>query len=448
MRKIRNFIALGMMAFMLIVFNSCKRETVDVTQLLTSVPSSASGVVVFNVEGMLEDAGCKIKDHVVKPGAEVQALIAKASSQDQKDIMMFFDGSTGIEPKGAVIFYDSNRSFLTFALYDVSKFIEFVEKNNGGKFTETSGVKINGNVALVGSQAWVCLTPGKRLDPDAIASYASLGSAQSFLVSPMGEMLLVDENDIRGWAVIKTFMNELMSRGDLGYATLGMGFLFEDAESVRFKVDFDKGEMESEIVVLNDKFKPAKYQLSSDKVDVNTLKSLGNTCNAMMAFTINSKLIKKLNQAASAFGSWIKIGELLNNVDGTVGLVSTGDGIGESVNGVVTTKGDVSKELKDMISTWVSPVSQDGKLLRFSKGDVKGNLDVAECADELKGCAMGLIVDASELNNLGYGISAPAGFKTFVLKMKPESGGIELELELNTTNPKENALLTILKSLN
>ena len=437
-----------MMAFMLIVFNSCKRETVDVTQLLTSVPSSASGVVVFNVEGMLEDAGCKIKDHVVKPGAEVQALISKASSQDQKDIMMFFDGSTGIEPKGAVIFYDSNRSFLTFALYDVSKFIEFVEKNNGGKFTETSGVKINGNVALVGSQAWVCLTPGKRLDPDAIASYASLGSAQSFLVSPMGEMLLVDENDIRGWAVIKTFMNELMSRGDLGYATLGMGFLFEDAESVRFKVDFDKGEMESEIVVLNDKFKPAKYQLSSDKVDVNTLKSLGNTCNAMMAFTINSKLIKKLNQAASAFGSWIKIGELLNNVDGTVGLVSTGDGIGESVNGVVTTKGDVSKELKDMISTWVSPVSQDGKLLRFSKGDVKGNLDVAECADELKGCAMGLIVDASELNNLGYGISAPAGFKTFVLKMKPESGGIELELELNTTNPKENALLTILKSMN
>lgn len=451
MSKIRKTFAFSMLITMLMMtISSCKKETVDVTQLLTTVPSSAAGVVVFNMESLLQDAGCKIKDHVIKPGKEVEALLQKVSSQSKQEIMMLFEGNTGIEPKGAVIFYDSNRSFLTFALYDVNKFIEFVENKNGNKFTdEASGVKVNKNIAVKGSQAWICLTSGKRLDPDAIASYSGLATPQSILVSPMGEMLLVDENDIRGWAIIKTFMNEVLSRSDVGYATLGLGFLFEDAESVRFKLDFQNGEVESEVMVMNDKFKPAKYQLSTDKVDVNTLKSLGTSCDAMMAFTINSKLVKKLDQAASAFGALFgNIGELLSNVDGTVGLASSGNGVGESLNGVVTTKGDISKMLKDMISTWVGPVSQDGKLIRFSKGDVKGNLDVTECAEDLKGCCVGMVIDASEYRNIGYGNPAPSSFKNMVIKMKPESGGVELEMDIKTTEPKENALLTILKNMN
>lgn len=438
-----------LLAVMLIGLNSCKKETVDVTHLLTTVPSSASGVVVMNLEGILEDAGCKVKEHTITPSKEVSALLEKSSAGDQEDYKMLFDGEIGIEPKGAVMFYDSNRAFLTFALYDVNKYCNYVESKTGDKFVEGSnGVKLNGNVAVKGAQAWVCMTRGKIIDSDAIASYASLKDSQSFLVTPMGEKLLTEENDVRGWALINTFMNEMLSRNDRSMFTLGMGFLFSDAESVRFKVDFEKGELEGEFVVLNDKYKPAKYLLPSEKVDINTLKTLGTTCDGMMAFTVNSKLIKKFEQISSAFGGALfgDLSESMKNVEGTIGVIASSNGEDESFNGVITTKGEVSPALRDLISRIFAPVSQDGKFLRFSQGDVKGSLNVEECAEDLKGCCLGLVVDASGLKSTGYG-SAPQGFKNLILKFQPESGGLEMELEIKTTDPKENALLTILKNM-
>lgn len=446
--KTRNLWML-LMAVVLLGFNSCKKETVDVTDLLKTVPSSAAGVVVINMEGILEDAGCKIKDHVVTPSDEVKGLIEKSSSSMKDEYMLLFSGDTGIEPKGAVVFYDTNRTFLTVALYDVKKFCDYIEKKTGNSFTEESGgVKVCGQVAVKGSQAWVCMVSHKNIDADAISAYASLGMSQSFLVTPIGEKLLVEEDDIRGWAMINTFANEMLSRQDRSMFSLGLGFLFEDAESVMFKTDFKKGELEMEAIVLNDNGKPAKYLLPSDKVDVNTLKSLGATCDAMMAFTLNSKLIKKFEQLGSAFGGVLfgNLGEMFKNVDGTVGIVSSGNGVGESINGVVSTKGEVSKSLKDLISNEMGAVKEDGKYLRFSKGDVKGSLSVEDCANELKGCCLGFVLDPSGFQSVGYGDAAPTGLKEVVFKLNPESGGLEVEIDVKTTDPKENALLTILRN--
>lgn len=444
----RNFVALLLLA-VIVVFNSCKKETVDVTDLLKSVPSSAAGVVVINMEGVLNDAGCKIKDHQITPSEDIMRLVDKAGSEDKKNILLLFDGSTGIEPKGAVVFYDSNRSYLTFALYDVNKFCSFVEKSDGKEFSdEGNGVKVNGNIAVKGAQAWICLTNGKKIDSDAIASYSSLATSQSFLTTEMGEYLLTDGSDIRGWALINTFLNEMLSRSERSMATLGIGFLFEEAESVKFKTDFKEGEMELEAVVLNDKLKPAKYLLPTEKVDVSQLKNLGSTCDAMMAFTLNSKLIKKFEQIGAAFGGALfgDLSEMFNNVDGTVGLISSGEGVGESMCGFITTKGEISPTLRDFISKQIAPISQEGKILKFSKGDVKGHLTVADCAEELKGCNMGIVFDATGLNSVGYGNTAPGSFKSMAIKFSPESGGLEIEVEIKSNDPKENILKTILKS--
>ena len=439
-----------LLAVLVLGLNSCKKETVDVSHLLATVPSSAAGVVVLNLEDMLEDAGCKVKNHIVTPSQEVLKLIDRASPQNKQYLMMMFEGESGIEPKGAVVFYDANRVYLTCALYDVKKFCDFVEKTDESTFVEdASGVKVCGDIAVKGAQAWMNISSNKKIDADAIAAYSALEPSQSFLVTPNGEKLLVEEDDIRGWAMINTFVNEILSRSDRSMFSLSLGFLFEDAESVRFKVDFDKGEMESEAVVLNDKGKPAKYLLPTDKVDVSTLKTLGESCEAMMAFTVNSKLFKKIDQVLSAFGGSFfgNLNDMFNNVDGTVGFISGSDNM-EAVSGVITTKGDVSKNLKDLITNQIAPVSQDGKYLRFSKGNVSGGLSVAECADELKGSCLGIVADASSLNSVGYTGNEVPGFKNLVFKFKPDSGGLEIELEIKTTDPKENALLTFLKSQN
>lgn len=446
--KTKSLLSLLVMAVVL-CFNSCKKETVDVTRLLESVPSSAAGVVVFNVESLLGDAGCKVNGHEIQPGEEIRELLKNATSERQQEMMALFNGESGIEPKGAVIFYDSNRSYLTFALSDVKKFCDFFEKKFNASFSDESGVKVLNNIAVKGAQAWICLSQGKRLDPDAVVSYSSLAGSQSFLVSQMGQKLLVQENDIRGWALISTFTNEMLTRSERSMVTLGLGFLFEGAESVEFKVDFEKGEMESEIKVLNDKGKPAKYLLPSEKVDVSTLKTLGTTCDALMAFTVNPKLIKKFQQIGEAFGGALfgDLGEMFKNIDGTVGIISGGQGMGESISGVLTTKGTVSQTILDLISGQIAPVSQDGKYLRFNKGDVKGGLNVADCAEDLDDCCLGLVFDATGYNSVGYGTKAPGGFRDLALKFKPESGGLELEINLHTLNTDENALLTFLKDM-
>ena len=435
--------------FLLISFNSCKKETVDVTRLLSSVPSSASGVIVFNLEEILQDAGCKVKGHEITPGPELEQVINKKSSSSQQDFMLLFDGSTGIEPKGAVIFYDSNRAYLTFALYDVNKFIQFIEKKNGSAFEDASnGVKVCGNVAVKDAQAWMCLTSGKSIDSDAISAYAELNDSQSFLVTPMGEQLLVSEDDIRGWAILRIFVDRFLSATNRSMATLGIGFLYQDAESVKFSVEFSKGEVEMEAKILNDKGKPAKYLLPTEKIDAGELKSLGGTCDAMMAFTLNQKLVKKLDQLSKAFGGFLlgDLGATLKNVDGTVGVVVSGKYGEENINGFITTKGDINADLREVVSRYIAPVSQEGKYLRFSKGNVSGALTVEECADELKGCCFGLVFDAGAWKDTGYGNSS-YDFKSLALKFKPDSDGLEMEFELKTNQPSENSLITILKSL-
>ncbi|MCH5230232.1 MAG: hypothetical protein J1F43_00370 [Muribaculaceae bacterium] len=449
--KLKNILTFSLMAMVLLAFNSCKKETVDVTDLLKSVPSSAGSVVVINIEGLLEDTGCKIKDHVVEPSKEIKDLITRTTTTNQKDFMMLFDGSTGIEPKGAVIFSDANRSFLTFALYDVDKFCSFVEKNVGGSFSEEgSGVRVCGRIAVKGAQAWICLPVGKNLDPDGIAAYSSLAASQSFLVTPMGEELLTDESDFRGWSMLDAYFNQMLNRQNRTIMSLGLGFLFDKPESIKFKADFKKGEFEAEAMVLNDKGKPAKFQLPMEKIDVNTLKSLGGTCQGMMAFYLSPKMVKKFEELGNSFGGALfgDVTGVLKNVDGTVGIVASGEDLeNESVNGVLTTKGDVSMDLKEFISQNLGSISMDGKFLRFGKGTVQGNLSTDEAAEALKGSIFGVVVDTEQLANIGFPVVSAKGFKWVELKMSPESGSIELEVEAKTVNEKENALLVFLRDM-
>lgn len=447
-RNMANCLTTILLSLFLVFAYSCKKDTGDIASLLTTVPSSASGVIVVDLENILEDAGCKIKGSEIVASKEVLNVLDKASEKQKTQMMMLFEGEAGINPRGAVAFYDSSRFFLTFGLNDVAKFCEYVEKNNGNTFTdEGSGVKVCQNIAVKGAQAWVLLSEGRRIDADGIAGYASLNDSQSFLVTPYGEKLLVKENDIRGWSRLSTFLDE-MERGQKSMATLAMGFLFEDAEATEFTIDFKKGEMDMESTILNNDGKAAKFQLPLEKVDGSTLKSAGQTCNAMVAFSITPKLVKKFEQVGGAFGGSLfnELSDKFKNIDGTVCVITNSPNVSNGIAGVVTTKGDVSQSLKDLISEKIAPVSMDGKLLKFSKGDVSGQLSVDECASALKGSYLGMIFDKSFLSQSGYAGQQYNWLSNVSFKINPDSGGLGFEIIVKTTEAKENSLLTILRN--
>lgn len=430
-----------------LVFNSCKKNTVDVTDLLKTVPSSAAGVIVFNTESMLDGLGCKIKDNKVTLGAELQAVINEHSGNEQDAIMALFNGDSGVDPKALVLFYDSNRAYLTMWLYDEEKFYAFAEKEGEEKFVDMGGgLKVMGNTAVKGGQAWICISPRKRLDADAVTSYSKLNASQSFLVTPMGEELLVSEDDVRGWVLLDVFTSDLLSRQNRSMATMGSSFLFENAESIKFSVEFEKGKVELESIPLDSNYKPAKYKLPASKIDVAQLKTLGESCDGLMAFTVTPKLAKKLGEISKMFGG-LFFGDaeaFLKNIDGTVGLIGSGNfDENMSLSALIDTKGPLSQDLKNFLSEYVGNLSEDGNLVRVKKGNVSGSLNVAEAAEALKGCCMGIVLDQSQLDS--FGNIDTKGFSYIAFKLDPEGGGIEFKVEGVTQNKDEYSLLTILK---
>ena len=433
----------------LLLFTGCKNQRPDMTGLLKTVPSSAAAVVGIHLQSLAEDAGCKITDNEIKPGKEVKAMMEKMSDSDRAELLNLFSGSSGIVPDYALTFVDANRAFLTLSLYDVKKFKEFVKKDKESEFTDAgNGVQICKNVAIKDNQAWICLSTSKQIDADAIAAYAGLSKSQSFLNTDMAKVILESDCDVIGWGNFKTLVSSFLSRKNMSGVMLASGFLFEDVDAVQFSLDFDKGEMEASALFLDDEGKPAKYLLPAEKIDIKAVKELGGSCDGVLAFTINPKLVQKIEKVSSSLGGAMfgDIKETLKNIDGTVAI-----SIGmhqEAVNGLITTKGKVSNQLNAFLSMMTSNVEPDGKYLRFSKGNVTGGLSIDECADLLKGYSIGLAADLQGMQSAAsdYG-NLPSSLSTFAIGLEPYSGSLRLSIELKTADDKENFLLSVIKAM-
>ena len=437
-----------LLIFSLVALNSCKKERSDLSGLLGTVPSSASGVIGIHVKSLLEDIGCQVKGNEVKPGKELDELLKNAASNRLANFLTLFDGSAGIVPDCAVIFFASNRTFLTFPLYDVATFCKTVEEQQGVSFTDAgAGVRLCGNIAVKGAQAWLCLTPLKTIDPDDISFYAGLTESQSFLNTDLAKDIVDSDDDIVGWGQFKSLLQGTLSRSDLTYFNLLSGFIFEDATAVSFSLDFEKGELEGEALILNDKGKAAKYLLPSEKVNVETLKQLGGSADALLALTITPKLVEKISKIGTAIGGSLfdNLTGIFKNIDGTIGIAISGQGTSDAVAGVITTKGDVSQDLRDMISSQIGPVQEQGNLLTFSNSPVSGSLQISELAEMLKGSCIGFAT-GMQFINANSKTAMPSSFKSMAVKLEPEGKGLELKFEVKGTDPKENILYTILKA--
>lgn len=433
----------------LVLLSACKSDRSDLSDLLKTVPSSAAAVIGIHIEDLLEDAGCKIDDNKIKPGKELTPFIDKMSESDKKDLQVLLDGDTGISLESAVIFYDSGRSLLTFFLYDNNKFKEFVEKQSGDSFREESGVQLMNNIAYKGNQAWVCLSSYRRIDPDGIASYASLSESQSYLQNKLAHIILESDEDIVGCGDFSALVSNAFDRSTSTMVSLFKGLLFDDVDALAFNMDFEKGEAEFELSFLNDKGKPAKYLLPAEKIDLNTVKMLGGTCNSLVALTVTPKTIDKLDKLGSAFGGGIfgKLTETLKNIDGTIAIASSGEKFSD-VNGIVTTSGDVSSDVKSFISQASDTMAEEGKYLKFSKGEVSGSLSVDNVAGLLKDYCMGAVLDIKSVDGMfGMDPKVAASFSTVTIGLKPDDGGVKLKTEIKAVDQKENILISLLKAL-
>lgn len=427
--------------------NSCKKESTDVTDLVSKVPSSAGAVVGINLGSLLEKAGCKVDGADITPGADLEKWIEGQTEYvaNQKEALrLFLSGESGIDPAGAIFFVDAYGSYITAMLADTSRFMEFVGKQTGKEFTETDGIKTCGNVAIAGAQMWMCVSEDSTIDAKAIKNYSTLEREQSFSTNGFAAKIANMTNDVVGWGQIKTLTRRGMSFSDVATLNVVSGMLFEDASALSFSVDFLKGKMEGVATILNDKGEAAKYLLPADKIDVAHVKELATDADVIGAVCITKEFLKKVEKVSSSLGGNMlgPVIKMLGSIDGTVAVaMSNVDNPSEGISGVVTTDGNPSLDLMSLLSQ-VAPTQKDGKLVRIKNGTVAGGLNVAKASEYLKGSTFGVVVNAAG-NSLDVKNN---GIKTYAISLNPDKSGVSLHLTMEGKNEGENMLMTLLKA--
>lgn len=435
-----------LLAALLTGLGSCKKEKADVSDLLSTVPSSAGAVVGINLGSVLEKAGCKVDGSGITAGPELEKWIEsqKEYAGSQKEAMkLFFSGESGVDPAGAIFFVDAYSSYITAMLADTPKFTAFVEKQSGKTFEETDGVKVCGNVAVIGAQTWICLSSQDAIDARAVRNYATLQESQSFMSCGFAPEIAGMDKDLVGWGKIQAFTGHGMSISDIATLNMLTGILFEDATAVSFSCDFLKGRFEGKVSPLNDKGEPAKYLLPADKVDLGLVKKLASTAEFVGAMSITKDFMKKIEKISSSLGGNMfgPVVKTLACLDGTVAVaLSDIDNPGAGISGVVSTDGNPSLDFMSMLSR-MAPTRKDGKLVYLKNGEVKGALDVDKAADFLKGATFGIVVNAGT-QSLGAPVE---GIKTIAMSLVPDGGSLTMDLAVESTNPDENIIVTLLR---
>ena len=75
-----------------------------------------------------------------------------------------------------------------------------------------------------------------------------------------------------------------------------------------------------------------------------------------------------------------------------------------------------------------------------------GVMTVADMAKKLKGSALGVVLSGKMVSESPVKVN-DADIKSMTLMLRPSDGGMEMVCDIEGNNPKENALITLLKMM-
>lgn len=421
---------------------SCSGDnSADTTDLLSTIPSDASLVVVANTKSMLEKCGCKVSDDQVKADDACKALLTKFDSPSNPiGMRAIFDGDLGVDPSIVAFFQLGYYNYATGFLADPEKFRQAIAKEFNASFSTEEGIDICANVAVSGSRFWININQGS-IDPKEVKHFTALDKTQSFLSNDYAEKLSTITTDVEGWGNINGLVNTTgMSFEDRAVFQVATQMLFEDPSALRFSINFEKGEVVMAGGVLNSKGKTARFQLPAGKIDTKTVASIGGTTECLAAIAIPNKLVEKLlketsAQSPSVLGIYLK---LFQGLDGTSAFAFDSKGL---IRGIISTNGKDLNSLTNILGENDINVVKEGNILRLSKGDLKGDGDVSEISKDFKDAMVGIAAfNPGDKGNFGKYVASA------VITLSPDGDGMKLRLNARSADKNENFLLTILKN--
>lgn len=426
---------------MLALAGCSKSDNSNLEHLLGTVPNDASAVIVADVPSLLQDAGCKVeKDGAIQLSDELAS--AMKSNRDLAGISKAMEkGELGLMAAPIIYFEEGDIFYLTGLLADPEKFMQFASEQEGQEFADEQGVKLCGYYAVKGNQFWYSRS---SLGSKEINRFTGLDNKRSFLANEACPKILDDDSDIRGLFDLNVLIGKFVAPQQRPMASVGVATLFKDAEYAYLEADFEKGEFESEVKVLDSKLNAAKFLLPSPKVSEKTVLSLGETADAVFAINVSKKLVETIMEKAQAFVP-AQVGTMLAPVDGTTAMAFS-KGTEEGYIAVVNTDGTNSSALVQELSRGGVNVATEGNTLVARQGKVSGQLLVKDAADKLDDAFAGFVASGSEFLVGGAAAATPAkGIRQTSYLLIPDDGSLKLDVEIKFENTKENALIQLLQ---
>lgn len=430
------------------LLSSCSgNSTADTRELLATIPSDVSFVAVANLKAVIEDAGAKVDGSTVKIDKDLAAKIAAADSTAFLPRFISYVADGGVDPSVAAVFREGYNTFAAGFLADTDKFKELVEKEFGGKFTADGDIATCGNVAVSGNRFWVCVTSRNTINPSDIKHFTSLSEKQSIISNKNADTALSDmDHDIQAWGDIKGVLNAAgLDFGSKAAATMALETIFDDAESMAWTADFEKGKFVATGMVMNSKGGLAKFNFPTSEIDQSVIRKIEGNKNSVLAVAIPSKLIKALEEQTKSKGASM-IGMLLpmlSSLDGTCVYTEDAD---KSASAIISTNGGGTAELSDLLNQYGYTVKKDGKLLLCSKkGEGTANpaetpsVNADEAAKLLKGGMLGVIYCLSDMPAVNA-----HNLSNTVLLLSPEKNSLSISFSLISATPKDNIILNLL----
>ncbi|MDE7401932.1 MAG: DUF4836 family protein [Muribaculaceae bacterium] len=423
-------------ALILLLPACTKDKSADAGDLLATVPSDASVVATLNLQSLLEDAGCKIEGSNITPSETISKLIEKSSKGDSSKLSIgFFKGEIGIDPTVAVLFRVGYYNYVTGIAADPSKLKTAVEKEYKVKFADRDGFSSAHNVAIKNNQFWINLDQSE-IDITELKHFTALSEEQSFKSNPAFEQLAVIEDDARAWGNIDGILNTAgLSFEQRAMTQIVTQTLFDDAKSLIFATNFEKGKASIQMSVLNQKGSAAKFLLPISTVDVKTIESIGGTANGVAAIDVSHKLVDKLTKDTQS-KSQSFIGLILQQLQGLDGTLALAYGNGDTLNGVVTTNGSNITDLTNMLASQGLQTTKEGNMLRISRGATAGDRKVTDLAGMLKGSLAGIVCTVNQKDIEPFDCA---------VTLNPDGKSVKLNVLLKTTNTNANFLETLLE---
>lgn len=438
----------GLFAAIMLLTASCGGR--KASEILRTVPGNSVAVAVIRADELaskFKGADAAQKDELCKILSSRMSGRSDARLYEQWEYLFSEDSQMDFSSP-VVGFQYKNTGILTFALKNADRFRKDFEEKADGSFSKEGNVWVldDNTVFVCGNQAWIAPSYPRVSSAD-ITDFTLLKESESAMaVAPLADLIEEDDD-------FSLFLNldEMASFGSQGMQMMAVNMLFDDATYITASLEFDKGEVEGDLKVLDHKGKKAPLTIKASRIDVSALRRFDGRGNLFFACALDQDVVRTTLKKLQSFGSLPSdVYDVVSKLDGTMAMsLSTQDSdSGNTISGMFSfaseaAASDAASMARNQLSSFnPESVEVDGKSL-IIRGSQATGPSIATVADNFDGAFLGLTFLTDPLRGPQNDI-----VKKYVseikLKVKPDGDSAKLDFEVKTT-PGQNSLISLLQ---